>query len=115
MMVRRVAIIFFMAIVVVGLWSVFKPQPPQANADPKQGSLVVDAASISTVEAQPRVQGVANPMKQSRVFELAVKAGKLVEGPAVLHVREGDQVDLQVTSDSGDELHVHGYDLHARL
>ncbi len=52
---------------------------------------------------------------QPRAFDLVVKQQKLVSGPAVIQVREGDAVVLTVTSDQADELHLHGYDRHVHL
>jgi hypothetical protein len=115
MMVRPVAFILFMAIVLIGLWSVFKPQQPQANATASQDSRTADAPSISTIGTQPWAGGAGSPAQQSSVFEWVVKAGKLASGPPVLQVHEGERVNLLVKSDSSDEMHLHGYDLHARL
>jgi hypothetical protein len=35
-----------------------------------------------------------------------------IEGPKLVHLRQGEEVQLQITSDRDDELHLHGYDLH---
>jgi hypothetical protein len=115
MMVRPVAFIFFMAIVLVGLWLVFKPQQPQTNTPASQDLRTGDAPSISTNATQPWAGGAGSPAKQSSVFEWVVKAGKLASGPSVLQVHEGERVNLLVKSDSSDEMHLHGYDLDARL
>ncbi|MGH8458201.1 MAG: hypothetical protein ACRESV_02520 [Nevskiales bacterium] len=55
------------------------------------------------------------PIATPRVFELRVEHGRLVSGPAVIQVGQGEQVTLQVTSDHADELHLHGYDLQLAL
>lgn len=80
--------------------------PQQADA-PVQAA--VQNAPISA--AAPAVVEVAKP----QLFEMAVSKGKLVSGSAVIQVREGDDVQLQITSDQADELHMHGYDLHLSL
>jgi hypothetical protein len=49
------------------------------------------------------------------VFDLVVKGGKLVSGSPVVKAREGDEVTLTITSDTGDEVHLHGYDRHLPL
>ena len=41
--------------------------------------------------------------------------GKLQSGPRLIQLPQGETVALKVTSDRNDELHVHGYDLHAQL
>jgi hypothetical protein len=63
------------------------------------------------VTAQPVIVELPKP----QLFELTVSKGKLVSGPAIIQVREGDDVQLQITSDRADELHMHGYDLHLLL
>ncbi len=51
----------------------------------------------------------------NRVFELGLKNGRLVSGPAVLQVKAGDRITLKIASNNSEELHVHGYDLRLRL
>jgi hypothetical protein len=43
---------------------------------------------------------------------VVVKGGKPVGGVATIRVAKGDRVRFEVQSDVGDEVHVHGYDLH---
>ncbi len=47
-----------------------------------------------------------------RRFTVVVGAGKPVGGIAQLAANKGDTIDLTVTSDRTEPLHVHGYDLH---
>jgi hypothetical protein len=61
--------------------------------------------------APPKALGAPIP----RVFELKVERGQRVSGPAVIQVRQGEQITLKVTSDRADELHLHGYDLSLAL
>jgi FtsP/CotA-like multicopper oxidase with cupredoxin domain len=76
---------------------------------------VVPAAFAPT--AAPVVAAAPLPvaLPKPQTFALVVSKGKLVSGPAVIQVREGDDVQLQITSDHDDELHLHGYDLHLSL
>ena len=46
---------------------------------------------------------------------MIVAGDKLVSGPAVIQVAQGTGVTLRIRSDRTDELHLHGYDLHARI
>jgi len=50
-----------------------------------------------------------------RIFELVIAGGKLQSGPGLIQLQQGEVVTLKVTSDRNDELHLHGYDLHAHL
>ena len=46
-------------------------------------------------------------------IELAVADGQVVGGAKVIRLKRDDAVALTVRSDKADELHVHGYNLHA--
>ncbi len=46
---------------------------------------------------------------------IEVKGGEPVGGAAELEFESGDQVRFEVTSDTADELHLHGYDLYFDL
>lgn len=50
-----------------------------------------------------------------RLFDLTVKNGRLESGPTVIKVTEGDELIVRITTDQADDLHLHGYDLHAHL
>ena len=39
----------------------------------------------------------------------------LVSGPKLIQLKRDDAVSMTIVSDSADELHVHGYDLHVPL
>jgi len=97
--------------VVAVLWFVFDPQradrpAPSDASRPAVGAPDAVAASAGTPATAPVGDGV---------FEWVVKNGRLVSGPALIQVHEGQQVVLRITSDASDELHLHGYDLHARI
>jgi FtsP/CotA-like multicopper oxidase with cupredoxin domain len=62
----------------------------------------------------PSVSFAPGPQAGTTV-EIKVHQGRLVAGPAVIKLTQGDRVALRVASDSKDELHVHGYDLHLNL
>ena len=50
--------------------------------------------------------------KAAPVPTIVVKNGKPVGGIRELDYNKGDQIRFRVNSDVGDEVHVHGYDLH---
>jgi hypothetical protein len=80
----------------IGLFIFLKPKPTttyQAFPNP---------TSESTQSAQ-----MQNNVKS---FDLVIKDKKLISGPETLQVSEGDQVVINITSDSDEELHLHGYD-----
>jgi plastocyanin len=92
----RIVFALTAALVLAGLWLAFRPQPPAPAP-------VTEATATAVVAIQ------------EKAFDLVVKDGKLVSGPAALNVRQGDQVTLRIQSNANDELHVHGYDLKMRI
>lgn len=54
-------------------------------------------------------------LAEPRLFELALEDGRLSESQRLLRVRQGDEVTLKWTTDRPFTLHVHGYDLEAKL
>jgi len=87
MMLKRAAFVAVIVVVVGALWVFSRPQAPVS----------------------------AKPAMTETVFELVLAQGKLVSGPAVLRVRQGEKLAVRVSSDTVDEVHLHGYDLHARI
>jgi len=63
--------------------------------------------------AQTKTDGVDG--ESGRVFDIVVQRGKRVSGPAILKVRQGDDVTLHITADTADEFHLHGYNLLVQL
>jgi hypothetical protein len=113
--VRPIAFAVVAIILVAALWFFFKPQrtelPAPVSARPEAG----DAPATMSVPAGTTEQAARSPLPGTDVFELVIKNGKPLSGPVVLQVHEGEQVILNIRSDSSDELHLHGYDLHARI
>lgn len=99
-------------VLTAGLFVFFKrevPAPTVAEAP------VVPVAAVSLpiqpVLAEPIVTVPPSPtVSAAREFQLTVKGKKLIAGPEVLSVTEGDQVVIVITSDVVEELHLHGYD-----
>ncbi|WP_290062106.1 hypothetical protein [Amycolatopsis solani] len=63
--------------------------------------------------SSPTPPAPAGPGEQ--VVRFTVQDGKRVAGPDRVEVAPGRAVRLEVTSDTADELHVHGYDKEAEL
>ena len=58
---------------------------------------------------------IAIAVAEPRLVELALKDGRLPEAQRLVRVRQGDEITLKWTTDRPFTLHVHGYDLEARL
>ena len=92
MSVKPIAFAAAALLLVVALWYVFSPQ---ASERP--------------------VPVASNPSQAKDVFDLEIKDGRLASGKSVIQVHRGEQVVLRIRSNTTDELHLHGYDLHARI
>ncbi len=86
------------------------------GTDPAPGAAAPDrpaaeAVATATPTAQPSSAGPADPS----VVRFQVAHGKLATGPREVEVALGDQVVLEIVSDTADEVHVHGYDIEKRI
>lgn len=68
-----------------------------------------DQASQTPAETAPDDEAEETRPKVT-VIRIAVKNGKVNTAEEVVTVSVGDKVRLQVTSDTADEVHVHGYE-----
>jgi hypothetical protein len=57
----------------------------------------------------------AGAVAEPRQFDLTLKDGRLPESQRLLRVRQDDEVTLKWTTDRPFTLHLHGYDLEAKL
>ena len=58
---------------------------------------------------------IGGAVAEPRLFDLALKDGRLPENQRLVRVRQGDEVTLKWTTDKPFTLHLHGYDLEVRL
>jgi len=58
---------------------------------------------------------VGGAVAEPRLFELAIKNGRLPEHQRLVRARQGDEVTLKWTADRALTLHLHGYDLEVKL
>jgi FtsP/CotA-like multicopper oxidase with cupredoxin domain len=58
-------------------------------------------------QAQPATPAAPRPA----VEKITVQGGQPVGGLKKISLKKGDQVEIDVTSDSADEAHLHGYDI----
>jgi len=105
-----------------GLFFLFKPDPRPATPGNTQAAAAPSAAPAATnvpATATPAPAAAptatpAAPTPAPKAFDLVIKGGRLVEGPTVIQVHQGDDVIIRLLSDAADELHLHGYDLHIK-
>jgi plastocyanin len=53
----------------------------------------------------------SQPEQEPAVAEIEIRNGDVVGGPAEIEVETGDRIEFVVTSDTPDEIHVHGYEI----
>src|SRR5690349_11271969 len=111
--VKPTAFLLAALVVVAALWSLFKPQHPEPQAAQGPKTADADAPLAMSVPADVPAQAGRGSSTGIEAFELTIKGGRLISGPALMQVHEGEQVTLTIKSDGSDELHLHGYDLHA--
>jgi hypothetical protein len=58
---------------------------------------------------------LAGAAAEPRAFELEIKGGRLPPNQRVVRVQQGDEVTLRWTSDQALALHLHGYDIEAKV
>lgn len=88
-------------VIILTVFFILRPKSANLETENNQGA-------ISTLEQNS--SSVAQLNNEVKSFELAVKNYKLVSGPEVIQVKEGDDVVIKITSDKADEFHLHGYD-----
>jgi hypothetical protein len=52
---------------------------------------------------------------QPRIFELTIEKGRLPENQRLVRVRQGEEVILKWRADQAVVLHLHGYDIEAKV
>jgi len=109
-MMGKVVAFILAGIVVSGiLWLKFQPQHGESIMPPA----AVAAVPASETPSTSREQAELSPHRE--IFEIIMRDGKVVSSSTVLRVHEGDEIILKIVSDRSDEVHLHGYDLHADL
>ncbi|MDM4771341.1 hypothetical protein [Solimonas sp. SE-A11] len=117
---NRSALVFIAlgAAILAGLFLLLRPDSgaPDATA-PSVAAVAQDPAITPPPGALPGEPGPVPPGSEplpaepAMTAEWVVRQGRRESGPAVVVLKAGDEVELRVTSDSNDELHLHGYDL----
>lgn len=106
-MLHRISRSCFCAIGIAGIAVIFgacgSDQDPALNAQPT--TTTSPGGSTTTTTLSPKV----------KVFSISVTGEKVDGGPQTLDVKVGDQVRIEVTSDTANEVHVHGYDLTGKV
>ena len=101
----------------VGLFYLLKPVAPPVSTGAQNPPLAAADPELATPSPQGDVAPAANEtaVPEQLAARYVLRNGQLVSGPQRISVRRGQQVNISIDTDSDDELHVHGYDLHLNL
>lgn len=82
----------------------------------KSNSPTIDSSSPSPSISSsiPTPSPSPSPTPSPQLFDFSVTRG-VVQSPAAFTVTQGQQLTIRVTSDTVDEVHLHGYDLSADI
>jgi hypothetical protein len=74
-------------------------------------------SSTTTAADGPTDKNETEERKEPRPAEpmITIKGGEPVDGVAELSFAKGDEIAFSVSSDTADEIHVHGYDVSAEV
>ncbi len=120
---KRFAGIFGLAALLGGLFVLFRPSQPEPepgrtqNLLPGAPSANVSAPGLATAVMSPTAEApkAPEPTPATESFEFELQNGRLISGPTVVKVHQGDRLRLRFRSNATDELHLHGYNLKAQL
>jgi hypothetical protein len=101
----RWLVIVASAVVVVVLFVLLQPGgPDEGRTSPSPSSPTSSTSgSLSSTES---------PQPERTIIEVTFRGGS-VEGPTKFTLTQGERVRILVHADVSDEVHLHGYDLHA--
>lgn len=95
-MKNKFTIIIILLAIVAGGYYFLKPKP---SMDPNMQGMDMSNTQNQDTNATP-----------TKTFILVVRDRKLFSSPDLLKVTQGDQVSIRITSNTAEELHLHGYD-----
>lgn len=96
------------ALAVIVLFLVLRPGDDAGPTPTPSGSPTETATPVETSSPGD----TTSPASGVSTIEVTVASGA-VDGPGEFEVNQGDDVEIIVHADVSDEVHVHGYDLHA--
>ena len=80
-------------------------QAAQTTTTQTQTETETEPESVPETETQPE------PQPEPSVTRIQIQGGQVVGGPKEIKTAKGDPVQIVVTADTADEIHLHGYDI----
>ncbi|MEX2253767.1 MAG: hypothetical protein WD649_06400 [Thermoleophilaceae bacterium] len=101
---QRIVLVVLAGVVIVGSLVLFTPKDEDDSSPATQASEPAPETGGRTATAKPRP-----PKPKATLIE--IRGGEPDGPPRTIAVRKGETVRLVVSSDTPQEVHVHGYDL----
>ncbi len=116
---RQLVFLLLAGLIMAGLFVFFSPEaPPTVELTQSLPTVPAPAPELTAApQAVAPAPPAATPAPTPAIkrFRLEVGEQGLISGPAVIRVRQGDQIEIELVSAIDDELHLHGYDRHLHL
>ena len=87
------------------------PDEATEQADTPPPTATQTSTPEPTEEPELEARSTPTPTPAPEVETIRVRDGEVAGGPARLEFEKGDTARFAVTSDTADEVHVHGYDI----
>jgi hypothetical protein len=102
---QRIALVLVAVVVAVAAFVIVSPGGDDDD-DSEQAAQTTTAATEETTVTEEEVTP-----PEPAVNRIRISGGKVVSGPERITVTKGDRVQIVITADAPDELHLHGYDI----
>jgi FtsP/CotA-like multicopper oxidase with cupredoxin domain len=111
---QRIALVLAALVVAVLAFVIAQPGDDEddgeraSNTTPAQTETgpAPDGGATEPTETEP-----PSPPPEPEVTRIRIRGGSVVGGPQDIEVERGDTVQIVVTADAADEIHLHGYDI----
>jgi hypothetical protein len=108
---RSLLLVLAGAVAVVVLFLVFRPGDDSSSSSTTTAPVTTSTQTTSTQTTSTQATSTAGRAERV-VIAITVRNARPVGGIHHVEVEQGEKVSLVVTSDTRDEVHLHGYDLH---
>jgi heme/copper-type cytochrome/quinol oxidase subunit 2 len=114
---RRAGYLVVAAAIIGLLYFVVRPGAPTEapTQSPTSAPPARSEATNPSVSTLPPAVSSSPASTHANVYDITVQHGRRTSEPGVIKVVQGDVVTLRLNSDTADEFHLHGYNLHANL
>ena len=110
-MARNQRIGLVVAAIVVAVVGFLIANPGDEDAPGDQAARATTEQPTTEAETEPGAEPETTKPPEPEVARIEIRGGEVVGGSADISVQNGDVVRIVVSSDTPDDLHLHGYDI----